>query len=371
LPGRRDRRRHRVSPGVEELGNRLLPAVTFTVDTAADTSCFNPSLRDAKDDNGHISLRSAIEQGNWLRTAQQNPETAITINVPRAMDLMGYIYLNSALPALDNNFTIVGPGAADQRVERSLMAINSFGIFEIKPNRSCSIEGLRISGGNGTSGGITNWSSLSLDSCAVVYNHSASAGGGVTNYGTLTVCACYVGSNTADRDGGGFYNAGAATLIISASEIEGNVSHTFGGGIFTGAESILEIGDGTTIIDNTAYQRGGGIYVLNPDEFTMTGGAIHYNHVTGAGENMESMGGGIYFNNVGGTAVTLTEVDITSNNASKGGGWYIDANSAPTFDTCTLSNNHAAQLGDGGAWQTGGDWTPINCTFTDAIDQDP
>jgi hypothetical protein len=372
------RGRRRVGLGVEELENRLVPAVTFTVDTLADTHDMNPGDGQAQDMNNHTSLRAAIEEGNALKQTQ----TDVTINFdpmvfpPQQGQIGGpggpgggqqsqTIVLGSALETLENNFSIQGPGASALTVRRDINAATRFRIFFINSNMTCWISGLTISGGDTSEdgGGVANSGDLTLTNCVLTNNHTDSWGGGVSNDGTLLASSCTVQDNTTGSDGagGGFFTH-IGSLSLRGCLVQYNNALS-GAGVYVGSGT-LEIGESSTISYNPAggTGAGGGIYV-GGGTFTMSGGSVT--------ENSAHFGGGIYFSSDSSTSSTLTGVSITSNNANRGGGWYIQDGAAPTFDTCTLSNNTATTLGPGGAYEPGGDWTPINCTFTDAIAEDP
>src|SRR5262249_61551187 len=105
----------RVEPRREGLEERLVLNTTFTVNTILDTPDANPGDGRAADAAGRTSLRAAIEEGNASR------DTAITITFGAQLT-NGIIGLSAALPALDNNFTIAGPGANALTIGRGLQA---------------------------------------------------------------------------------------------------------------------------------------------------------------------------------------------------------------------------------------------------------
>src|SRR5262249_47382319 len=107
--------RSRVVPRLEGLEERLVLNTTFTVNTILDTPDANPGDGRAADAAGRTSPRAATGDGTPSR------HTAIPIT-SGAQLTNGIIGLSAALPALDNNFTIAGPGATALTVGRGLQA---------------------------------------------------------------------------------------------------------------------------------------------------------------------------------------------------------------------------------------------------------
>jgi hypothetical protein len=155
----------------------------------------------------------------------------------------GTIVLNSPLPLLSTEITIIGPGAnlsaVDAQYDRRVFEVPSTGVV--------SISGLTATHGyvDFQGAGILNKGTLTLDSCAVsdntTDNHSfeLALGGGISNTGRLTVRNSTVSGNRtfaseAQADyGAGFYNSGS--LLVENSTISGNHGDfydTYGGGIY-------------------------------------------------------------------------------------------------------------------------------------------
>ena len=142
--------------------------------------------------------------------------------------------------------------------------------------------------------------------------------------------SCQIYANSAADSGGGIDNEGGLN-VIGDSSLTNNTA-VVGAGIFNSGWGTAVIGGYTTIDENTAVQEGGG--VANFGAFTMNGGRIDSNNVTG--NAMGQNGGGYYGESTGATA-TLTGVDLSSNSAGKGGGFYLDG---PT--TLSLSSAPSA-----------------------------
>lgn len=332
------------------LETRLAPALTFTVNTLADTPDARPGDGFARDANGNTSLRAAITEGNeW-------PGQAITIKFQTG--LTGTITLGSALDDLDNNFTITGPAAQGITLARSGSA-PAFRIFYSRSNTTSSISNLSITGGSlntGEGGAIRNDGTLTVSACKI-YSNTAPNGGGISNEGgTLTVSDCEVYQNTATFNGGGLYSGSGTLNVTSASKVYSNKAD-LGAGIYNYPGATCSITISSQIYSNTATDSGGGIY--NKGTLTMSGGSISANGAT-------NNGGGI--DNTGSGTATFTNVSFTGNGADKGGGFYVDGGSI-TFNTCTISGN-LARIGPGGAWKAPGSYTANNCNIADAIVQD-
>jgi CSLREA domain-containing protein len=168
--------------------------VTTTADTNTNSTC---------DPASPCSLRDAITAANAPNSA---PDDVIYFAVT------GKILLTSALPNLDSNMKILGPGANVLTVQRS--SATQFRIFTVNSGKIVTISGLTITNGS-----------------ANAFNQG---GGGISNdHGTLTVSNCTVSGNSADIAGGIDNNgdSGSATMTIVDSTISGNSGITNTGGI--------------------------------------------------------------------------------------------------------------------------------------------
>ena len=303
-------------------------------------------------DSGPGSLRQALADANG----------GDTINFDSALNGQT-INLTSAELVIDNNITISGPGPNLLTVSRSS---GTFRIFHVMSGHTVIIEGLTISGGNGTpngSGVLNDHATLTMDSCAV-QNNSAQYdnGGGVYNDGsggnaTLTILSSTISGNHGYYAGGGIYNdasnGGSATLSIMNSIVSNNLAY-FSEGYYNsgGAGGGIYNGGGTLMITNSIVRNnyagapdpfpvgiGGGIY--NYGTLTITNSTINSNQVWLAGGGISS----------GGT-LTITSSTVSGNGASgqhdgqpwgHGGG----ISGGGTITNSTLSNNYAALSGGG------------------------
>ena len=336
--------RPRTTLNLERLGDRIVPTVVMNLK-----------------DSGMWSLRAAIAAANQAGGNQQISFAGLS----------GTITLESALPALSANITISGQGSS-VTVARDPNAAATFRIFTVDANTTCTISGLAITGGiaDGTGatdgGGVYNQGTLTLSADNLYGNVATNADGGAiynARAGTLTVSSCQIYANSAADSGGGIDNEGGLN-VIGDSSLTNNTA-VVGAGIFNSGWGTAVIGGYTTIDENTAVQEGGG--VANFGAFTMNGGRIDSNNVTG--NAMGQNGGGYYGESTGATA-TLTGVDLSSNSAGKGGGFYLDGPTTLSLSSCTIGNNTAA-TGNGGYYDSVATYTPTNCTITDTIVKGP
>ncbi|WP_448265089.1 Calx-beta domain-containing protein [Nostoc sp. DSM 114159] len=183
---------------------------------------------------------------------------------------------------------------------------------------SLSIDGLKITGGNGANGGgIYSTSSVTVSNSNFSSNTASTSGGGIYSTSSVIVSNSTFSANTANTNGGGIYS-NSATLTdssifgnianlgggiystnatVSNSTISGNTANSNGGGIFsTGSNSSVAISN-STISGNTAKTNGGGIYSTNN---TTVSNSTIFGNTADSDNNTQGDGGGIYKS--GGTA---------------------------------------------------------------------
>jgi len=261
------------------------PGKSFPVTSTADTSVKG-------------TLRGSIEEAN----ASDGPD-AIPI------EITGSILLVSPLPPIEGGLTIVGPGSAALTVQRSVLA-DPFGILVVSSG-NLALEGLEVTGGDGTlGGGIHNGTgSLTLTRVAVAGNEAEASslldgpahGGGIFSEGPLTLRESVVSGNSAvtkgpaegDSEGGGVFALGK--LTVERSTISGNVAQDLSSG------------------DGHLSALGGGIYAQGEatiDRSTISGNSVF------AEEGAESIaaGGGLFATGIG----QLDGVTFTANSALGG-----------------------------------------------------
>ncbi len=173
---------------------------------------------------------------------------------------------------------------------------------------------------SGNGGGVNAFGGvlLKLSNSTVTGNHASDKGGGVRSNDSLTVSGGTFADNIG-KYGGGIHATGA--LTISTAKITGNVATKGGGGVYasgiTGTLSLQK----NSFTENSA-STGGGLFILNTPNFTISGGSFTANSAL--------QGGGI---NLDGSAGSILKALITGNVANKGGGIF---NSGTTANAITL-----------------------------------
>jgi uncharacterized repeat protein (TIGR01451 family) len=259
-------------------------------------------------------------------------------------------------------------------------------------------------------GAIENFDShMTIVNSHIYTNTADCAGGGVSNVGAeastwLTITNGTLIEDNFSNDGGGVYSE-AASLVIDASSIAGNLA-VFGGGIsnygdFTFAAAEVTLRNGAMVVDNhavfagggignlegnvtidtsqvtsnSAYFLGGGIAVQATDAATLTvqnGSVINYN-------STEGDGGGIY--NEDGWVV-IDDSEVAWNQAAVGGGIFQDSCACAESSTvitngAVIKHNHAIDdgsefFGEGGGIYnaTGQVYVISSVVYSNTADQD-
>ncbi|HEX8889752.1 MAG TPA: cadherin-like domain-containing protein, partial [Pyrinomonadaceae bacterium] len=277
------------------------PSLSLTVNDTADTHDANVGDGLCADLNGKCTLRAALEETNAIPSDDAisfdtaaghafDPATA-----PHTITLDD---TNGALPAIDGNLTITGPGANTLTVQRSSLATSDIRIFAINSGKTVSISGLTMSGGKvaAAGGGILNNGTLTLTDAVVSGNDISSGsnwGGGIFNGGTLIVTNTTVSGNTGgsggSAGGGGIFNSG--TLTVTNSTVSGNSAGTTGpgGGIYSTSGTLTLVN--STVSGNTTPTNGGGIY-SDSGTATLTNVTVTNNRADND-NNTTGTGGGI------------------------------------------------------------------------------
>ncbi|MDX6443283.1 MAG: hypothetical protein QOH71_357 [Blastocatellia bacterium] len=280
---------------------------TFTVNDNGDAAAADGVCATG---GAGCTLRAAIQEANALPACG-----TIDINFS---GVTGAINLATALPAINHNININGPGANVLTVKRNSAA--QFRIFEITPGRTVAISGLTIA--NGLVSGI----------------YPGNSGGGIYNdHGSLSLTACVVSGNSAT--GGAILNngqTGTASLTVTDSSIRDNAATESGGGIYNLSGTVTV--KGSAISNNSAVQLGGGI--LN------SVGGLTLINTTISGNKSQLHGGGIYNYSGGGPSTTTAiNVTITNNRADSngdtlgdGGGIFIEGGNVLLRNTIVARN---------------------------------
>jgi hypothetical protein len=286
----------------------IAPFVLLAVVVPAGAAQADPFTVANTKDTGDNSLRSAIEKTN----NRVGPDV-ITI------DATGVIELESALPIVEGDVVIAGPGAGSLTVEPA--AATGFRIFSFGDGITASLTGLTVTGGTGPQGGgiRSGNGNLTLTRVVVTDNEAraeggaeaGAEGGGVFSNGPLTVRESVIRGNRATAIAGTMsnYALGAGVMAwgavtVDRSTISGNVaeapgeggkhSGALGGGLrVTGEPAIVDrstISGNSVAADNslTNEARGGGLQgvTLNLTSSTVTGNSLSANGAA-TGANIE------------------------------------------------------------------------------------
>ena len=276
-------------------------------------------------------------------------------------DLYGDVVLESELPHLQKNISIVGVAGRGQDVVRDIRASTQFEIFSIDSGKSCTIGQLLI--GGGTDSGIQNNGTLTLGNCTISGNSADSSfGGGIRNSssGSLTLNYCTVELNTAYGGGGGIENLGGYVYCTGTTISQNQATTGSGGGIDNSLGGTVYLYSDCTIMYNTASDSGGGISSEGSGStVVMYGGTLSNNSAT-------KNGGGLYcgINSTGAyfSGTTISNNAATDTTLGQGGGFCLDYGSV-AFEDCTITGN-TAHSGNGGAYSsTNAGYSTSGCTI--------
>ena len=273
----------------------------------------------------------------------------------------GTINLTTALPDINSDMTINGPGSGLLTVRRDTGG--DYRVFNITFG-TVGISGLTITNGKTADGN-------SVFGCS-----NAASGGGILNWGTLTLTGVNLtgnrtGAGAAQINNGGFGGCGGAVANLGNSANLTMTDCTVTGNI-TGSG-----GAGNNLVGDGGW--GGGIY--NENNLTMTNSSVNGNTTGDAGTTagmggQGGPGGGIY-SRVG--VLTLTNVTVNNNvtgnvpavNGSGGsggtGGGIMTIIGLATITNSTISGNQTGTRNGGPARGHGGgiySQTPMTITGT-------
>lgn len=133
-------------------------------------------------------------------------------------------------------------------------------------------------------------------------------------------------------------------FIMNGGTISGNSAHVYGGAICTfpqgGKHVSVEINDGSVSNNQVPDGSGGGIAAFfNTSKLSIKGGSIVDNSAL-------NFGGGIFVYSMKGDKATMASGEITRNSAGYGGGIFLDASEFEQSDGC-VGSNKALLMGGG------------------------
>ncbi len=191
--------------------------------------------------------------------------------------------------------------------------------------------------GNDKGGGIFNFGEMTLQRVRVMSNTAESSGGGIYNNNQLVLQESQVLSNTAASSGGGIFNFGHPSftryLTVTHSLIAGNQAMGGGGGIYNGAS--LYVAD-TTFQNNQATGAGGG----GGGIATYSGSAEVFRSAFRGNRADTYYGGGVLHAS---GVLTLTNVTLSGNQASTGGGLASLTGAETVLESSTVAYNQSSR----------------------------
>lgn len=317
----------------------------WVVNTTADTNDANPFDNDAKDVNGNVSLRAAIQQANIDRQTSILP-TFITFDPtvfagPTVIDLLW------PMDTIISDLTILGTGKDKLFIEgggnKPIFQIgNPLGPNDPDPTVATVISGLTLQGGSNTGlppqgGAIENyWNTVLVN--VRVRDSVANFGGGAFSMYSLTLIDSEFTNNHAVGGGNGFGGAIDASLghvTITNSILQDNRADFRGGAISIRADAKVFIFN-SNINNNRSNGNGAGIY-NSGGWLQMTGGAFTLNETILPGAS----GGGLFSE---GTSM-LKNVTFESNKATLRGGAVCVENGTTVLTGCAFVGNNQAPNG--------------------------
>ncbi|MBD0369759.1 MAG: DUF11 domain-containing protein [Pyrinomonadaceae bacterium] len=244
------------------------------VATIADDNANGADANNANNSTGNVNTAVCASTATVTNTADSGSGSlrdAITNICPGGtitITATGTIQLASALPDIDKNMTINGPGANQLEIKGKIATVGDpteYRVFNITSAvTDTKINDLTISnGGDATGGGgIKNAGQIFLNRVTVKNNTTTSTGGGILNSGVVNLNNSTVSNNVASLQGGGIYNTG--DMGIGNTTISTNTANVAGvglGGGFYNATTINNvIFNNVTIANNSADASGGGVY---------------------------------------------------------------------------------------------------------------
>lgn len=222
---------------------------------------------------------------------------------------------------------LIEPGSS-LTLRRVTVADNEAGAGGVGGNVNCPTSDAECEtwgGDGGNGGGVSANGSLTIERSLVTGNRSGAGGAA----GTQISCggSCYVGSGNGG-DGGGVIVTGASMNML-ATTVDDNDSVDWAGGVYCHHNSTCTIRD-TTIVDNSATFRGGGL--------TVVGSA---------------------------TTATVTNTTVSGNTATGPGGGVTGFTGALSLDFVTVAGNASGSTGAGGVDRVGNTLTMRNSIVAD------
>lgn len=266
----------------------------------------------------------------------------------------GGIYIDNSAPTFDN--CTIRANVADNRYGCGIYITGDAGGATIL---NSTIGGSALADGNtcantGAGAGIyytgSSTGTLEISGSTIQNNAGNNLGGGIhlsgITYATI-ITGSAVTDNQTSSSGAGIYSLNSP-LIITDTNIDGNESLHYGGGLYLNGEDADAVISGGSINDNlstsTSDGHAAGVYMINGSDLTYTNGSINGNIAGG------NLGGGIYVVSAD-SELTLTNVFVQGNKIKQhGGGIYLVSGSSSVITNSVVTGNAAGT----GTWEDGG-----------------
>ncbi len=320
-----------------------LAAVVLAVPSAG-AATFTPTRFDDPPPDGcapaDCSLREAVIAAN----AAADPDTIKLQAGTYSLTVEGVGEEAAATGDLDvtEDLTVTGAGAELTTIDGAWPA-GADRMFHVLPDPDTQlvISGVTIrdGGGAGDAAGILagTGTTLTLSDSVVTSNQTTGEVGGIWADGATTTLVNVVVSDNRSDCCGGISNT-TGTMTIRNSSLVGNRSVDDSGGIYS--SGVLTISDSTISENRTtgagASTEGGGVFIDDVGQATLT-------NVTISGNSSTSSGGGLESESL--AMATLNNVTITGNVADAdndgngdGGGIHLDTSTLTTGNTIVAGN---------------------------------
>jgi len=290
--------------------------------------------------------------------------TGGTVNLNDAANEGGGLWNNTGVMTLDGTTITYNTASGNNPINGGGGVFNNGGTLNALSGTDISHN--NVDGTSGSGGGIFSTNgTVTINDATIEENVANRAGGGIEMIdGNLLMNNTSLKLNNAGMapavaapgNGGGLHISGAANATITGGIVEGNLAASEGGGLWNNSGTLTV--DGTPITANVASGNdptngGGGIFNNGGTLNVLSGTSISANIADGT----SGSGGGIFSTN--GT-ITLTDVNIDSNQANRAGGGIEIIDGSLTLDNITLISNIAgvapavAAPGNGGGLHISG-----------------
>ena len=206
-----------------------------------------------------------------------------------------------------------------------------------------------IKGGSFTNNSVTQ-NTYSKSSSASITSAIVEGGAMWLNNITTSITNCTISNNTATNKGGGIFVYGGTATLGTGTKIFSNSTSYWGGGVSAypvNSNVTLNIA-GANIYGNVAGSWGGGVCMEIAGTLNMTSGTIGTENKLATStdySNKSNWGGGLAF---GGTTLNLTGGTIAGNYSTNvGGGVGINKSGTATLDGILIYGNGATNSGGG------------------------